>query len=1483
MRRGSLRVRAAKGLGLSLAVVMALGVAAPASSAGGGGGPNVEVVNLSVDGRADEPLGLDNPRPTFAWQIVETANSANHRCYRVDRFLCPADKQTAYQVQLRTSQDPRVPGDLAWDTGKVTSSAQRVQYAGSDLQSRDIVTWRVRVWDADGRASNWSTSTWEVGLLEQSDWGDARWIDYPERTENQPMPIFARQFDVANSSEVTRARLYLSGIGQQLATVNGETITDEVLAPGNSNYQLSSEYRAYDVADALRNGSNTVGVELGNGPAYVRRSVTNPAVGRTSPYSWWQSQLKGQSVLAVEADAGATNVKLDSTTNYHVGGTINIDTGDGGDNLESRVITSIGTPATTTSLANPAAAGDTNIKLGSTAGLTAGDVLTIGSGANQEMRTIAEDGVGAATVATTLAADSVVADDGYVPPPTLTGANWIWNTPNSASSAPSGTIYVRKTFTVADPAAVAVAQLRINVDDTHTTFLNGTQIASSQVANGWRTSQIVDITPLLVAGTNVVAVAANNASGAGGMIAKVQVNLDGGASEVYPTDATWKALAGTPATPPAGWNEIAFDDAAWPAAFISGAYPLAPWNVIADPPGPNPSNIKVVSVAGFATGQEIHVGSGENQETRTIESVGTAGATGTGITVDAPFTIVHPTGTDVLQPGTGVTLTSALSSDHAAGTTVVALGTGISFTPGLDQSHAVGATVTGSGNNIAASDPSAGAAVTPRMIARLEISYADGTSEVIVSDRDWRTALGSYVTDAWYSGSDYDARRDQPGWNEAGSDLSPSAVRRDGTAMGWTAAGIAPPPNLATKLVGRTGDVVKIVEELDPVTLTNPAPGTWVFDFGQNFVGWPELHLPDGVPAGTTVRMTPAESLNADGTVNQSSLGVGGRGAHVFNTYTAAGIPGGETRHPDFGYFGMQWVQVTGLPEGFTPTLALLKGLRLQGSAPTAGEVSTSNDRINRLHTMARYSIASNVMSVFTDCPGREKLSYPADYTMPMGAISRNVELDAYLRTTMRHLVEGQSIADTPMRGNVALKTPVYDWGYTGRFGDEINWGNAIILVPAILYELYGDTDTMARYYDNMVLFADYIQREKVGTGADAHIVDAALSDWVAVEQTSGRIVGTWGYYTMISKLAMMAELTGHDEDAATYGALAEEIKAAFNAAFFNEELQRYTSTGNAGAAGATQTAQAIALDAGLVPEESRQAVLDALVELIYAFHPNGDGPHFSGGTIGMAPIIRALAEGGRDDVLWDLLQEDDYPSYGWMLQSTPANPNGLTTMPERWTLSDSKNHMILAQIEEWFHTGLAGIREAEDSIAFSKLVIQPKLVGDLTFVNGSYETPHGTVSTAWTRDESGNFELRVTIPGNTTAEVWVPTGGRAALTTPDRATFVRVDGDYAVYTVRSGDYTFRSLEKSYEDIAALLDGLTGQHPQIVASLRDRLDRAAAHAREGNEAPAIGMLKQIVTRATDQISGDAETIAIRDEIIEIATRLIEALEQEGDG
>ncbi|NUR38663.1 MAG: alpha-galactosidase, partial [Streptomyces sp.] len=294
---------------------------------------------------------------------------------------------------------------------------------------------------------------------------------------------------------------------------------------------------------------------------------------------------------------------------------------------------------------------------------------------------------------------------------------------------------------------------------------------------------------------------------------------------------------------------------------------------------------------------------------------------------------------------------------------------------------------------------------------------------------------------------------------------------------------------------------------------------------------------------------------------------------------------------------------------------------------------------------------------------------------------------------------------------------------------------------------------------------------------------------------TSGRITGTWGYHQVADRMARMADLLGRTADAAEYRSLAANIKKAFNDAFYNSSLGRYTAQGEQGTTGATQAAQALALDEGLVPEGEREKVLDALVELVHAHQPYGGGPHFSGGTIGLAPIVRALHEGGRDDVLWDVLQEDTRPSYGYFMRPTTANPGGLTTHPEQWDMGNSKNHMILLQIEEWFHSGLAGIRRPRGGVAYRELVVDPRPVGTLTHVAGSYRTPYGEVSSEWTRAD-GVFRLRVEVPPNTTAEIRVPTGGGKPGQAPDGARFERVDGDRAVYRAGSGSYLFIAHEK---------------------------------------------------------------------------------------
>ncbi|MDA0181346.1 family 78 glycoside hydrolase catalytic domain [Solirubrobacter phytolaccae] len=1207
-------------------------------------------------GRLSQPLGIGDSTPDFSWKLSGAGRAA---------------QQSAYEIRVATSEARLASGPYLWQSGKVASDeVNDIEYGGAPLPSRQPAVWQVRVWDANGEASAWSSlASFETGLLDQSDWGSAKWIELAGRTTQQPLPIFARGFTLDKS--VQSARLHISGLGLFDAKLNGAALTDEVLAPGYSNYQLSAEYRTYDVTSKLRSGANTLGVELGQGTAHnVKMANPAPGVARTNSFAWWSSSAVGSGTLLDAAPAGATNVRVSSVASYYVGGAINVDTGDGGERFESRTITSIGTAPSSTALAFPAAAGDTNVKVTSVTGLGVGDTLRF-------------DGGGTATV-----------------------------------------------------TAVGTAR-----------------------------SQTTLFSPVAAGATNVKLAAIT------GIVAGNTLAIDGETRTV--TDVGTQGRATTLA-----------------AAADAGA-----------------TNVRVASVTGLVPDSTITIGG----QTARVTAVGTQGAAGTGLTLAEPLAAAAANGAAVRYDGTGVSFTPALGAAHAqnatvvnsgsgltvsaldrayaTGTAVTTPGTGITFTPALSSAHAAGSLVTGSGNPIANLDASAGAQVTPRLIGRLEITFTDGSTQTIVTNRDWQAAFGPAVTDHWFGGTDYDARRELAD----ASDLSASATRRDGSAVEWRSAGLVPAPNLTTKLAARRAEPVKVQRTWTPVSVTNPQPGVWVFDLGQNFAGWPELRLPAGFPAGTVVKALPAETLNANGTVNQASIGVGGRGSDIFATYTTRGAAGGETWHPKFNYFAMQYLQVTGLPAGFTPTTDLVRGLQLFADVPKAGDVETDNARINRLHDMSVHSIESNQMSTFTDCPGREKLPYGADYVQPIGSLNVNFDYAAYLRNMQVQLVEGQS-KQGPDAGNVALKTPVYDWGYSGQFGDEINWGSSIVQVPWLLHKLYGDTQTMREFWEQMNTYMDFVARRKAGTGADAYIVTALLADWVSNEQTSQQMFGTWGYYLSAKYMSEMATLIGRTQDAARYGELAASIKTAYNARFYNTALKRYTAAGNAGTAGATQAAQAIALDAGLAPEADRPQILQALVDNIYAYAPFGGGPHFSAGHVGLGPVVRSLMEGGRSDVLWDVMQENTRPGYGFLLQPTAAHPNGMTTMPERWTLGDSQNHVILLQIEEWFHTGVAGIKQSASSIAYRDLVFKPTPVGDLTHAKGHYTTPQGTARSEWRRNATGITRYDVTVPANTTATVYVPAKSAAqtfVATGSGDAKHLRYENGYQVYDVASGDVTF--------------------------------------------------------------------------------------------
>lgn len=1172
-------------------LVFAGGSATAAQSAPANAQATVSVDGLRLDNRTDQPLGVDDVKPTFSWKLSGTSSAAT---------------QTAYEVRAVDGSQR-----LLWDSGQVSSSAQKSTYAGTALTSRMDVSWQVRVWDGNGVPSAWSDpSAFEMGLLQQADWGDAKWIQSPPPPLNRGVTI-----DVGDQSaqyvriDVTKLGLPINESSYGL--VSRVMLSEiQVLAPDGTNVALGGSVSVYDQFACPSCGTKNLTDGKIISPGYAsRQSATQDLSGTQA--KWIQINLGAvksfdKVVLFPRTDARLADGQIpDFPVDFTIAASTASNTG-----------------------ATP----------------TAGTVI------------------------------KTVTDEPNPPGPDIDNPLPIFAKPFTTSKqVTNARLYI---------AGAGAYDATINGKPVTDTVLN------PGVTNPLRSEQYgtYDVTKLVQNGDNTVGVALGN----GQTDVYPQTNAAAGRTDVYTK-----------------FNSTPIPNGTLTAAVAAGD-----------------TTLHLSSVGGYSVGDTVNVDTGDGGsrlESRKVTAVDTT--------------------------------TNSLSVASA-----------------FEQAHAAAATVLGSGS------PTVGEmTVSPRLIARLELTYSDGTTSTVSTDPSWQVKDGPTITDNWYAGEDYDARDVQAGWDEPGADLSAD--------QGWESSSITSPPSLDTKLVWREAPPVRVQKTFKPVTIKHVGDGDWSFDLGQNFAGMPQLHLPGGtVPAGTVIRLVPGETASGTGAVSTASAG---SATGILDTYTTSGAPDGETWVPKFMYHGFQYVEVSGLPSDFVPDDTTLVGLQTNADVPSGGDLTTSDTLINTIHSMSEYSIRSNMQSIFTDCPTREKLGWLADMIQSMGAIHSDFDVSSFLRTTERNMLESQQPS-----GLVPGTAPEFP-NFGGGYRDDVNWGGAFILTPYELWNTYGDTDTMAKYYAPMQAYLAYVRAQ---IDSSTGLLVSGLGDWIAGDTTTPKdATGTYGLSVIASDMAAMATKLGHDADATDYSRLASSLGKAFNKAFYNPTTKSYTNAGASGTTG-SQTLDALPLAMGIVPASAKDKVLDDLEARIYAYHPDTDGdgvssgPHMSGGEVGLQPTYEVLMDNGRSDVLWDVLQEPTAPSYQNFVAA------GRTTIPESWDMAGSQNHMILLQIDEWFSAGLAGIQQAADSTGFDKVVVKPQPVGTLGHVSGDRETPHGTVSSEWTRNADNTIGLSVAIPANTTAEIWVPTLGKGA-SAPAGATFVRNstagDTDYAVYSVSAGSYSF--------------------------------------------------------------------------------------------
>ena len=656
---------------------------------------------------------------------------------------------------------------------------------------------------------------------------------------------------------------------------------------------------------------------------------------------------------------------------------------------------------------------------------------------------------------------------------------------------------------------------------------------------------------------------------------------------------------------------------------------------------------------------------------------------------------------------------------------------------------------------------------SPRLRIQVEITYQDDTTEILTSDRFRSVTTGPIKYSTIFDGEHYDARLENPQIYEPG--VPPGLMNEE-----WAWAHNTDDP--AGKMVSQRVEPIRIVEEITPTLLKEPAPGIYVFDAGRNLAGWASLRI-EG-EAGTKISLRFAETLHENGFVNQENL----RNAKATDTYILNG-KGIETWEPAYTYHGFRYVQVEGLPSKPLEDDIRIKVVR--SDLKQSGKFKSSNPLLNDIHQMVVNTEASNLHSVPTDCPQRdERMGWLNDLTVRIEQAIYNFD---HSRFYPKYL---QDVSDTQdAHGTITCVAP---FRFGMRPADPVS--ASYLLLAQKSYEFYGNKRVIEEHFDGMKAWVDYLH-SRTNNG----IVDYSYyGDWCpprdflmdpngsgVSRDTPGRFISTGYLYYCANLLSDMAKVIGREADVARYKTLAKEIYLSINREYWNEQTGGYASN--------NQACNSFALYLGLPDERKTPRVIKNLVEDVKRHNY-----HLTTGNLCTKYLLEVLTEQGHPDVAYKIATQTTYPSWGFMLA------NGATTLWERWEYltgdaMNSHNHPMMGSVGSWFYKYILGIIPDFNHPGFAQFSIKPYIMGDLQFAEGELDTVKGKIKSAWRRQGS-NLTMEIGIPENTTAIVHVPAKSARSITEGDRKistvkeiSVLEETKDYVILKVGSGNYQFRS------------------------------------------------------------------------------------------
>jgi alpha-L-rhamnosidase len=920
--------------------------------------------------------------------------------------------------------------------------------------------------------------------------------------------------------------------------------------------------------------------------------------------------------------------------------------------------------------------------------------------------------------------------------PALDGCKWVWfpDAGNPRAAAPVGQRCFRGKFTLPEKK-IRKAYFVFVVDDHGEVIFNGRWIG---VTDGGGAAKCIDVADYLEPGRNCIGIVADNRGGGlnpAGLAGKLVVTFDDGQEAVFCVNSQWKAsnelrkdpdfipwLQGENTWGP--WLRWDYDDSQWQAAKELGPV-VEKIAVVFHPPRGCPLLRK-----------EFEVEQPIRRATLHASALGTFRMHLNGRTV----------GNDFLSPGwtdfhkrvyyNTYDVTELVKKGHNAIGGILGPGWYAGPVSTIDQGAVYGP--------------------YPRLIAQLEIELANGQRRTIATDGSWKGAAGPFVQGENYNGEIYDATREIAGWDQAGLDDAK-----------WRAVHVQDKVN--ARLDAFPSVLVQETGLVQPVKVTEPRPGRYVFDLGQNMGGVPRLKVSG--PRGTQVELHCGERLNPDGTVYRANL----RMARCLDKYTLRGS-GEEIYQPQFTFRSFQYVEVRGYPG--KPAPVAITGVALNSATPLVSSFECSDPMLNKLFNSIVWTQRANYLSIPTDCPNREeRLGWMGDAQTYIRTAAWNADVAAFFTKWLVDVDDAQDAA-----GAFSQVSPRY-WDNEQAPG---GWGDAGVICPATMFWVYNDRRLLERNYPAMVGWVEFCKANS------DHLLrpSQGYGDWLALGAATPVGVMTTAFFAESTRLtALAARALGREEDAKKYMRLFEEIKTAFNKAFVSADGRII---------GNTQTCYALALDFQLLPPEIQDAAVRYLVEDIRAH-----GNRLTCGIMGTGHLLPVLSRFGQTPLAYELALSEKLPSWGFMLN------NGATTIWERWNgwtpekglhnqTMNSFCHPAFGTVGQWLFQTMAGMDAAEPG--FQKIVIRPEPGPGVDWVKASYRSPHGTIASAW-KKEGRTLVMDMTIPANTTAVVHLP----AAIERSDVQTtesgkplgdssgvkVLGIDGDGVTVEVGAGTYHF--------------------------------------------------------------------------------------------